>query len=124
VFVIEKSIVKLKSDLASPHKLMKRFSKSSFIIPSPGVLKVGLEALNEHLPEIKAEVVYRERKLQFRPPIEELRCGYLHTYRFRVSMLIYLILTFIIYVLCLNAHFSPSYVNRPIWALCNMYYCL
>ena len=35
--------------------------------------QVGLEALNEHLPEIKAEVIYRERKLQFRPAIEELR---------------------------------------------------
>ncbi|XP_069679211.1 cytoplasmic dynein 2 heavy chain 1 isoform X2 [Periplaneta americana] len=38
--------------------------------------QVGLEALNEHLPEIKVELVYRQQKLQFRPPMEEIRTKY------------------------------------------------
>ena len=38
--------------------------------------QVGLEALNEHLPEIKVEVIYRQQCLQFRPPIEEIRMKY------------------------------------------------
>ena len=37
---------------------------------------VGLEALNEHLPEIKVEVIYRQQCLQFLPPIEEIRMKY------------------------------------------------
>jgi dynein heavy chain 2 len=35
-----------------------------------------LEALNEHLPEIKVEVIYRQQCLQFLPPIEEIRMKY------------------------------------------------
>ena len=38
--------------------------------------QIGLEALNEHLPEIKVEVIYRQQCLQFRPPIEEIRMKY------------------------------------------------
>ena len=38
--------------------------------------QVGLEALNEHLPEIKVELIYRQQVLQFRPPIEEIRMKY------------------------------------------------
>ncbi|PNF38602.1 hypothetical protein B7P43_G03949, partial [Cryptotermes secundus] len=38
--------------------------------------QIGLEALNEHLPEIKVELVYRQQKLQFRPPMEEIRMKY------------------------------------------------
>ncbi|KAJ9584167.1 hypothetical protein L9F63_021464, partial [Diploptera punctata] len=38
--------------------------------------QVGLEALNEHLPEIKVELMYRQQKLQFRPPMEEIRMKY------------------------------------------------
>ncbi|XP_068082912.1 cytoplasmic dynein 2 heavy chain 1 [Anabrus simplex] len=38
--------------------------------------QVGLEALNEHLPEIKVELIYRQQKLQFRPPMEEIRMKY------------------------------------------------
>ena len=35
-----------------------------------------MEALNEHLPEIKVEVIYRQQCLQFLPPIEEIRMKY------------------------------------------------
>ena len=38
--------------------------------------QVGLEALNEHLPEIQVDLVYRQQSLQFRPPIEEIRMKY------------------------------------------------
>ena len=38
--------------------------------------QVGLEALNDHLPEIQVELVYRQQQLQFRPPIEEIRMKY------------------------------------------------
>ena len=38
--------------------------------------QVGLEALNDHLPEISVELVYRQQQLQFRPPIEEIRMKY------------------------------------------------
>jgi len=38
--------------------------------------QVGLEALNEHLPEIRAELVYRNQSLQFKPPVEEIRMKY------------------------------------------------
>ena len=37
---------------------------------------VGLEALDENLPEIRAELVYRQKRLQFRPSIEEIRAKY------------------------------------------------
>ena len=35
-----------------------------------------MEALNEHLPEIKVDLIYRQQNLQFRPPIEEIRMKY------------------------------------------------
>lgn len=38
--------------------------------------QVGLEALNEHLPEIQVDLIYRQQQLQFRPPIEEIRMKY------------------------------------------------
>ena len=38
--------------------------------------QVGLEALNEHLPEIEVELVYRNQCLQFNPPIEDIRMKY------------------------------------------------
>ncbi|XP_063970614.1 cytoplasmic dynein 2 heavy chain 1 [Lytechinus pictus] len=38
--------------------------------------QMGLEALNENLPEIKVELTYRQQTLQFRPPIEEIRAKY------------------------------------------------
>uniref|UniRef100_A0A7M5UV62 Cytoplasmic dynein 2 heavy chain 1 n=1 Tax=Clytia hemisphaerica TaxID=252671 RepID=A0A7M5UV62_9CNID len=38
--------------------------------------QLGLEALNEHLPEIKVELVFRQQQLQFRPPFEEIRSKY------------------------------------------------
>nr|CAD7594425.1 unnamed protein product [Timema genevievae] len=38
--------------------------------------QVGLAALDQHLPEIKIELVYRQQKLQFRPPMEEIRMKY------------------------------------------------
>ncbi|OQS05963.1 dynein heavy chain [Thraustotheca clavata] len=39
--------------------------------------QIGLESLNENLPEIKVEVIFPQRgPLQFKPPIEELRANY------------------------------------------------
>ena len=35
-----------------------------------------LEALNENLPKIEVDLVYRQQQLQFRPPIEEIRMKY------------------------------------------------
>ncbi|XP_055895255.1 cytoplasmic dynein 2 heavy chain 1-like isoform X1 [Biomphalaria glabrata] len=37
---------------------------------------MGLEALNENLPEIRVELTYRQQKLQFRPPFEEIKAKY------------------------------------------------
>eukprot|EP00939_MAST-03C_sp_MAST-3C-sp1_P003113 g3113.t1 len=36
----------------------------------------GLESLNENLPEIRCELIFTQRRLQLRPPIEELRASY------------------------------------------------
>lgn len=36
----------------------------------------GLESLNESLIEIKAELVFNQRQIQFQPPIEEMRASY------------------------------------------------
>ncbi|XP_033632471.1 cytoplasmic dynein 2 heavy chain 1-like isoform X2 [Asterias rubens] len=38
--------------------------------------QMGLEALNENLPEIKVDLTYRQKRLQFRPPLEEIRAKY------------------------------------------------
>lgn len=38
--------------------------------------QLGLEALNQHLPEMKVELVYRQQKLQYHPPMEEIRMKY------------------------------------------------
>eukprot|EP00051_Salpingoeca_urceolata_P021875 m.349048 g.349048 ORF g.349048 m.349048 type:complete len:4259 (-) comp19881_c0_seq4:199-12975(-) len=38
--------------------------------------QMGLEGLNELLPEIKVDLVFRQQKLQFRPPLEEIRAKY------------------------------------------------
>uniref|UniRef100_A0A8D8QIW2 Cytoplasmic dynein 2 heavy chain 1 n=2 Tax=Cacopsylla melanoneura TaxID=428564 RepID=A0A8D8QIW2_9HEMI len=38
--------------------------------------QLGLEALNQHLPEMKVELVYRQQKLQYSPPMEEIRMKY------------------------------------------------
>ena len=32
--------------------------------------------MNEHLPEIKIELIYRNQNLQFKPPIEDIRMKY------------------------------------------------
>ncbi|XP_041357041.1 cytoplasmic dynein 2 heavy chain 1-like isoform X2 [Gigantopelta aegis] len=37
---------------------------------------MGLEALNENLPEICVELTYRQQRLQFRPPFEEIKAKY------------------------------------------------
>ncbi|XP_012944204.1 cytoplasmic dynein 2 heavy chain 1 [Aplysia californica] len=37
---------------------------------------LGVEALNENLPEIKVELTYRQQRLQFRPPFEEIKAKY------------------------------------------------
>ncbi|KAJ3022561.1 Cytoplasmic dynein 2 heavy chain 1 [Thoreauomyces humboldtii] len=38
--------------------------------------RVGLENLNQSLPEIKIDLVFKQQKLQFRPPFEEVRAKY------------------------------------------------
>ncbi|KAI9209802.1 uncharacterized protein BJ171DRAFT_594818 [Polychytrium aggregatum] len=38
--------------------------------------QVGLETLNESLPEMKVDLVFKQQKLQFRPPFEEIRAKY------------------------------------------------
>lgn len=38
--------------------------------------QIGLESLNENLPEVRAEMVFAQRLLQFKPPLEELRSAY------------------------------------------------
>lgn len=38
--------------------------------------QMGLESLNENLSEVRAELVFAQRLLQFKPPLEELRAAY------------------------------------------------
>lgn len=38
--------------------------------------QMGLESLNENLSEVRAELVFAQRQLQFKPPLEELRASY------------------------------------------------
>lgn len=38
--------------------------------------QMGLESLNENLSEMRAELVFSQRVLQFKPPLEELRAAY------------------------------------------------
>ncbi|KAK2099397.1 Cytoplasmic dynein 2 heavy chain 1 [Saguinus oedipus] len=38
--------------------------------------QMGLEALNENLPEINIDLTYKQGRLQFRPPFEEIRAKY------------------------------------------------
>lgn len=38
--------------------------------------QMGLESLNENLSEVRAELVFTQRLLQFKPPLEELRAAY------------------------------------------------
>ncbi|CAM9185799.1 unnamed protein product, partial [Choristocarpus tenellus] len=38
--------------------------------------QMGLESLNENLPEVRAELVIALRSVQFKPPLEELRSSY------------------------------------------------
>lgn len=38
--------------------------------------RMGLESLNENLPEIKCELIFTSRSVSFRPPVEELRSSY------------------------------------------------
>ena len=37
---------------------------------------MGLESLDENSPSIECELVFTQRQLQFRPPLEELRQHY------------------------------------------------
>ncbi|CAM9134653.1 unnamed protein product [Chrysoparadoxa australica] len=48
--------------------------------------QMGLESLNQNLPEIKAELVFSQRTLQFKPPIEDLRSQYYREMKKFVSM--------------------------------------
>lgn len=36
----------------------------------------GLETLNESLPEMKVELTFAQKRMQFRPPMEEIRAAY------------------------------------------------
>ncbi|XP_068004360.1 cytoplasmic dynein 2 heavy chain 1 [Melanerpes formicivorus] len=38
--------------------------------------QMGLEALNENLPEINIDLIFKQSRLQFRPPFEEVRARY------------------------------------------------
>lgn len=38
--------------------------------------QMGLESLNENLGEVRTEMVFVQRLLQFKPPLEELRASY------------------------------------------------
>ncbi|KAJ8280434.1 hypothetical protein GJAV_G00054510 [Gymnothorax javanicus] len=38
--------------------------------------QVGLEALNKNLPEINVDLIFKQGRLQFRPPFEEVRAKY------------------------------------------------
>ncbi|NXI65822.1 DYHC2 protein, partial [Anseranas semipalmata] len=38
--------------------------------------QMGLEALNENLPEINIDLIFKQGQLQFRPPFEEVRARY------------------------------------------------
>ena len=38
--------------------------------------QMGIESLNENLPEIRVELTYRQQQLQFKPPLEEVRGRY------------------------------------------------
>ena len=47
---------------------------------------MGLESLNENLKEIKVDVVFSNRRLQYRPAIEDLRSVYFREMRKFISM--------------------------------------
>ena len=38
--------------------------------------RMGLESLNENLPEISADLTYRDTRIEFRPSFEELKERY------------------------------------------------
>ncbi|XP_050420010.1 cytoplasmic dynein 2 heavy chain 1 [Adelges cooleyi] len=38
--------------------------------------QIGLGALNQHLPDFRIEIVFRQRRLKFNPPMEEIRMKY------------------------------------------------
>ena len=38
--------------------------------------QMGLECLNEHLPQMEARLIFRSRRLQFDPPLEQLRAAH------------------------------------------------
>ena len=48
--------------------------------------QMGLESLNENLPEIKAEIVISNKNLEFKPPLEQIRQSYYHEVRKFVSI--------------------------------------
>ncbi len=43
--------------------------------------QMGLESLNENLSEIKAELVFSNKRLDFKPPLEQIRQTYYHEMR-------------------------------------------
>lgn len=48
--------------------------------------QMGLESLNENLPEIKVELVFVNKRLEFKPPMEQIRQSYYHEMRKFVAM--------------------------------------
>ncbi len=47
---------------------------------------MGLESLNENLPEIKVELVFSNKRLDFKPPLEQVRQAYYHEMKKFVAM--------------------------------------
>ena len=59
---------------APPHLLTALASIGAQVYKSlEAGYKMDLESLNENLPEIKAELVFTQKRLQLRPPLEDLR---------------------------------------------------
>ena len=47
---------------------------------------MGLESLNENLPEIKIEMVFANKRLDFKPPLEQIRQSYYYEMKKFVAM--------------------------------------
>lgn len=47
---------------------------------------MGLESLNENLSEIKIELIFINKKLEFKPPLEQIRQSYYNEMKKFVAM--------------------------------------
>jgi dynein heavy chain 2 len=48
--------------------------------------QMGLESLNENLPDIKIELIFQNKRLEFKPPMESIRQSYYNEMRKFVAM--------------------------------------